>query len=178
MSSYDYGALVGFLVALMIALVIRKFFRRNGKTRYDERQELVRGRGFKYAYFVLMVYEIAYVTVTKNGKPVLDQYMSPLLAVFVGVIISVTVYAVYCIWNDGYYGINEKAKNTLFALLAIAVLNVIAAIANSEEIIVDGKVGRMMMNLLCGFVILLVVIVTGIKVLVDKKRAGEEDDDE
>ena len=53
-TSYAAGLAFGIVTALIIFAVIWKFSKKSMKGTFDERQELVRGRGYKYASFTML----------------------------------------------------------------------------------------------------------------------------
>ena len=53
-TSYAAGLAFGIVTALIIFAVIWKFSKKSMKGTFDERQELVRGRGYKYASFSML----------------------------------------------------------------------------------------------------------------------------
>lgn len=69
------GLVLVFAVSALLVLLLLKTTKNDGsiKCKYDERQELVRGRGFKYALFTI------------------------------GAIIGMMVYVIYAIWNEAYF---------------------------------------------------------------------------
>ena len=53
-TSYAMGLAFGIVTALIIFAVVWKFSKKSMKGTFDERQELVRGRGYKYACFTFL----------------------------------------------------------------------------------------------------------------------------
>ena len=53
-AEYATGMAVGIIAALALFFIIWKFNKTKLKGQFDERQELVRGRGYKYACFTLL----------------------------------------------------------------------------------------------------------------------------
>ena len=62
MSTYNIarftGVLCGFAVGIVLVIIIAKICNRNRKmkTEYDERQNIVRGNGYKYGFYAMMIY--------------------------------------------------------------------------------------------------------------------------
>ena len=59
MNARSAGLAIGLFVGLIICVVIFKYWNKDGKikTQYDEMQELVRGRAYKYAFWTLVAFE-------------------------------------------------------------------------------------------------------------------------
>ena len=53
-TSYAAGLAFGIVTALIIFALVWKFSKKSMKGTFDERQELVRGRGYKYACFTFL----------------------------------------------------------------------------------------------------------------------------
>ena len=53
-TSYAAGLAFGIVTALIIFALVWKFSRKSMKGTFDERQELVRGRGYRYACFTML----------------------------------------------------------------------------------------------------------------------------
>ena len=53
-TNYAMGLAFGIVTALIIFAIVWKFSKKSIKGTFDERQELVRGRGYKYASFTML----------------------------------------------------------------------------------------------------------------------------
>ena len=51
----SYGMVFGLMIGLVIAVILLKFANKDHrfKTQYDERQESIKGRGYKYSFYTL-----------------------------------------------------------------------------------------------------------------------------
>lgn len=92
------GLLGVFLGILLFTLPLKGH---SAKRVYDERQEVIRGRGYRLAFLtmaaycgVMMIWEISGVTV----------FMERAVELGIGALLGLCVHAVYCIRKDGYYG--------------------------------------------------------------------------
>ena len=90
----EYVMIVLF-IAIMVGLLALNF---NKLKEYDERQLAIRGRGYSYAYFTVMILSILYVS-TKNiiSVPISSELISVII-----LLISVIVFITYTIFNDAY----------------------------------------------------------------------------
>ena len=170
---YVLGVLCGILVGVIALVFLMKWMKKDGsyKCRFDERQELVRGRGFKYGFYTIIVCNMIYALLaTAIEKTVIEAGTAMILIVIIGVV----VYAVYSIWNEGYLALNENPKRVMIGFGAIAVFNLAISVMNfmHGRIIKDGVVQPEIVNLLCGVMLLLIIAV-----MMAKKRLVAEEEE-
>ena len=181
MSSYEMGRVLGItagvVISVLLVVVFAKFFRKDGslKCKYDERQELVQGRGFKYGFFTLLAYEFFQMIC---GNWLEGIVMQEVIIIF-GMGISVMVYASYAILNDGYIALNENPQRVGIVFLVIAVWNIFIAIMEISEghFFEDGLISYPATNMILGVMMLYVVVLLVVKKYVRKEGAeGQEDE--
>ena len=160
---HSFAWLAGFVVGLLLVAAVCFLFARKvhtdgaRKPKFDERQELVRGRGYKYAFFTLMVYQLLYAVLkTAFGWTVLDE----MTELFIGLYLAIGVYACYAIWHDAYFALNEKRVYYIWLFAVIAVINGGVGIAHilRGEVVVDGVINYVNSMNLLGAVLFLVVL--------------------
>lgn len=105
---------------LIIAVIIFVLFRLIGVQRedrqFDERQIQARGKAYQYGFTAMLLVQILLMF----GEGVLDldvRYVGGSLCLFCGL----TVFAVYCAWNDAYFSLKQKPQYYL-GLCALAVV--------------------------------------------------------
>lgn len=138
-TAYAAGLAFGILTAVIILLIFRKFNKNKLKGTFDERQELVKGRGYKYSTFTFLIMLTLYLLTESFGAfetlPVTRE-----LALFFIIIVGVLVYAVYCIMNDAYLGVGTNMRSYRALMWIIIVLNGVSAIMGFREgAMVEGK---------------------------------------
>jgi len=176
-TSYGTGLAFGIVTALIIFALVWKFSKRSMKGTFDERQELVRGRGYKYACFTML------------GLLVLDLLIESLdafetlpvtrsLAIFIMILAGVMVYALYCIKNDSYFGVGTDTRTYRAVMWIVIVCNAISGFSGLREgAIEDGKLafGPCASLLFClAFVIIMISISVKQRNLA-KEEAAEDD---
>ena len=176
-TSYAAGLAFDIVTALIIFALVWKFSKRSMKGTFDERQELVRGRGYKYACFTML------------GLLVLDLLIESLdafetlpvtrsLAVFIMILAGVMVYALYCIKNDSYFGVGTDTRTYRAVMWIVIVCNAISGFSRLREgAIEDGKLafGPCASLLFClAFVIIMISISVKQRNLA-KEEAAEDD---
>lgn len=162
------GLVVG-LVAIVIVAVISKIKNKEIKCKYDERQELVRGKGFKYAFFTLLVYDVIYGLVCELG---ISMSIDAFTGNVIGILIGTMVYAVYTIMNDGYFAINRNPKKVVSSLLVIGLANLTIGLTQySGHVDVEGYTPGLI-NVACA----VAFMVIGVVLLIKNRLSAREDD--
>ena len=167
------GILCGAVVGLLIVVILLRLMKTDGssKCKFDERQELVRGRGFKYAFFTLMIYSMVYGYMDMF---LAEKKIDTMTGTMIGVMLGIVVYAVYSIWNEGYFSLNEDPKRVIIIFAIIAVVNFMLAGMNIADgkMIEDGVLTFRSMNLFCG---IMFVIIGGVLMLKKALNAKEDE---
>lgn len=186
--AYTMGVVVGIIITIaamiLIAFAIFKLGNKDGrvKTEYDERQKIVIGEGYKYAFWtlaaLLVVLQIAVEVESDFGESELIQSsLGPLT--FALIIASILVFCVYSIWNGAYWGLNNNKKYYIITLAIIGGVNVIIGVAAimSDGLVVDGALSGAFVNLTCGLLMAVVLGAAWIKDRIDKASDDEEGDE-
>lgn len=138
--AYAAGFAFAILTALIIFLIVWKFTKnKNLKGRFDERQELVRGRGYKYACFTFL--GLITLDLLAEGFNAFETTpVSRSLALFFIILTGVMVYAVYCVMNDSYFGVGQDTRTYRALMWIIVACNAFSAFAGFRKgMLVDGK---------------------------------------
>lgn len=166
---YLAGVLVGVVFGLVLVALIFRLTKtdKSSKCKYDERQELVRGKGYRYAFGAMVIYNGLMTVLKLADVPV---FMQDEIMLFISLLLGVVVYAAYCIWNDAYFALNENRKRVLIAFGLIAAINLFVGVKNGIDgiLIVDGELTYASLNLLCGILFLIIFVVLGIKGIAQK----------
>lgn len=178
MSAYNVGkmigAFVGMAVGIAIVIIIAKVANkdRRVKTEYDERQTALRGIGFKYAFYAMTIY--AGIN-TVLGIAEISLPMEPQVMNFSYIIIGCLVDICYCVFNDCYWGLNNKRKSWGIAMFIAGAVNAFAAIMAAVEgrLIVNGLLSTPGINLFCAILLIALAVITLCKSLSDKKEGAE-----
>lgn len=158
---FSAGIIISLLLTAALILVTRGKMGK-GICEYDERQELVRGRGFKYAFFTLMIYEF----MTGLMEKLLEiRWWDTLTGNIMGIVLAISIFAVYCIWNDAYISLGEQLKRLYFLLGIGGLLNLIVAFSNlhCEGAETEGGLGIWIVNLAIGLMSLLLCVILFIR---------------
>lgn len=175
---YNLGFLAGGILAAIIGVIFICIFLRYTKTdnstkcKYDERQQLVRGIGFKYGFFTFIIYNAAASVFISFGE---KQYIDHAALMLIGIFISTFVYAAFCIWKEGYFSLNENPKRVVIAFTAIALLNFCIGWRSYLHGLMfeNGMLTSHCINFLCGILIVLLFPVMAAKHMNKQKEAEE-----
>ncbi len=143
---YIAGFFVGLALCAVIFFLIRKLTHRQG-SKYDERQQLVRGQCYQAAFWVLAAYLAA------NGIFNLltgVEWGDSFTVSFVGFCLAVTVFVVLCIRRDAYFSLNEKPRFYIILFTVIVVIELAATalyIFKGDSFLTDGQLNFRAMNL-------------------------------
>lgn len=176
-TSYAAGLAFGIVTALIIFAIVWKFGKKSMKGTFDERQELVRGRGYKYASFTML------------GLLTLDLLVESLdafetlpvtrtLAIFFIFLAGVMVYALYCIKNDSYFGVGTDTRTYRAVMWVVIVCNAVSGFTGLKDgAIEDGKLafGPCASLLFClAFVIIMIMLSIKQRKLAEEEAAEDD----
>ena len=115
---------------------IIRYVNRNKKltTEYDEMQKQIRGEGYKYAFYAVLILEAVLCVLTMGIVLPAEPYVVHFFAIFVGI----TVQACYCIWRGAYIGQNTNLQRYVILMAIVSVFNLSSAFMawRSGELIV------------------------------------------
>ena len=170
------GMLLGARLLVIFVAIITKGSRIES-AKYDERQELEQGRGYRLAFYTMLVY---------TGLVYCFQMMEMIpahIAMFLyggGIFLGTAVYCIYCIWHDCYFALNQKTGTVLIVFALIAAFNLVFGIWSiiDGSIMENGQISFRGLNLLCGALFLVVGAALLAKKLCTGKEAVEEEEAE
>lgn len=171
------GYAVGIVVGIIIVFILLKYMNRDKmfRTRYDEKQEIARGKGFKVAFFTVIIYDavMAFITSTFQNIPV-----NGFVIHFFSVLLGVTVFASYCIWKDAYIGLNTNAPRFYIICLVLGIVNIAISVMNylNGSLIVDGVWQDSAANICTGLLFVVIGVQLFIKSMIDSKESDAEEE--
>lgn len=178
------GSACGILLGLAFVWLLIKMIRKFGgkvdflckKDSFDERQMIARGKAFQIAFFTLAGYVVVLAFIAEMYKA------SVLLSVgglWLGIMISLLVFAITCILKDAYMSLYENAKGVLILFVLAALLNfgiTAGNIAHGTKLIEDNKLSGSSINLMIGIIFIIISAVFAGKLLYDKKQEQEDEE--
>ena len=174
---YILGFLCGLIVVAIAALLLRYVLKKkNGVLcgEYDERQKAIQGRGYKYAYFTLMIAVAAGgVFDAWLGVKWIELFPFAMLCLW----LSLCVFVTYCIAKDAYVSFQAKRKVLIliFALSALMNLGIaLMEILHGDGIITGGCLNLTSANLFTGAASLQIAIALCIRAVYDRVQREDE----
>lgn len=170
MSEKNIGVIVGIFVGLFLVAVIYKIANKNGKikTEYDERQEVIRGVGYKYAFWAYT----AIMGILVVGDMLFQIDLPIYIIAFASLLIAGLVLSLYCIAKDAYWGMNNNKKRYITVFIIAGVINFASAIVAiiNNEMIIDGVIQTPAINLLCGIMLAVIGVAIAVADIKDEKE--------
>ena len=157
------------------------------KFRFDERQEALRGKGSRMAFLAMMFYMIWIYMIDALGL-VSEEFDT--LLYMAGIILGVVIYAVYAIWHDCYFALNESKKSRIWIMVVVGVSNLIIGIFGLRDILeasrnnpygLQGVSKTPLLGLAVAVMLIAITVTMALKRAKDKKskdEEGEEDEEE
>ncbi len=160
------------VVALLVYVIVNAKKKDN---HFDEMQLIKRAKGYKIGYFILLIGLTVYAGLSAYS-PDLKNRVEPSIAVFIIMMISILIFAVYCIFNEAFFTIGENAKGYSFVCIAMILLNGIGCYRTISEgeflkdgIITYSGTGNLIVTGV--FAVILVCII--VKSIMNKREAEE-----
>ena len=142
------------------------------KTRYDEMQELQRGRAYKYSFWTLAGSETLVCLLQLAQVKLL---MDPFTANLTCILLAALVHASYSVNHDAYIGLNTNYKRFVGICVGIGVFNFLISMLSFQHDgwIRDGVLQPPFANLLCA----IVFIILGVEMYIKNRTEKNEEED-
>lgn len=169
------GATIVMGIILIILGVIIILIKSNKNKKYDERQMLMRGKCYKYAFFAFMFYSfLDFLLETFE----LTKIAAPEVWTVQGILVAIAVLMGTAIWNDAYFPLGDYKVRIMVTIGIVIIANAFSLAVNlmHGSFMVDGQLQLSVLNaeMIIIFVVILIEII--IKGALDKKE-GEEDEE-
>lgn len=155
-----------FLTAFFVIFVIAMMIRRKSETctmkgKYDERQKVIQGIGYKYGFLTMAVAGMAYALLSTAWEIPVTTTVGVTACVFLGIM----VYVVYCIWKDAYFGLTNQRSQFIILISIVTIVNMATSIVSicNGEIVRNGVVGDKALSLICAILFLVILVALVIK---------------
>ncbi|MGT2949059.1 hypothetical protein [Streptococcus devriesei] len=143
------------LFAAVIAVLAVGYKHSKKMQEYDERQELLQNRAYRYAAHGMIFTSAAAVIWSEELMKVLNGELLALLVMLVGTVIYVS----YAVLHDAYFPMNKNSGMASVGLFSvIAIIELIVVVKNMLSHTFSAENGGLHLLLLVAFVIILGVI--------------------
>lgn len=169
------------LVAIMLlaATLTFAFISKNSKIKtqhYDEMQLLIRAIAYRNAFFTVLGV-LAVLMVLSSDIFGLEKIVDTATQMCTALMAGITVFAVYCIKKDAFFGIDYDRKGYVYMIFGVGLFNLVMGVLRVVDgtIRVDGVItfthGASNLIIGAGFFIVLVALL--LKKFDDKSEVGE-----
>ncbi len=163
------GMYMGIFAVLLVFVLIVKFIVRGNRfrTEYDEMQRQIRGTGYKYGFYAIVIYEAFLLMYSMKRELPAEPYVVQFSVIFIGILVQVS----YCIIKGAYIGLNTNMKSFGISMVLVSAINLWTAIEAWREgtLISGGRWQAQSINLMCGLLFAAVGILTLIRWLLDRE---------
>ena len=145
------------LPIVLIAAVVYELKRTLKYTNFDERQQIVRGRAFKYAYYTAMIFAAVIIVLEAGGTTIMSAVVFAGLQLYLSFIVFVS----YCIFKDAYFTVSEKsAKGYALMLAGLGIINLVGGIiqAGKGHVMENGMLTKDCLGLVVGVSFLFIAV--------------------
>ena len=167
------------IIMLMAATFTIAFLSKNSKLRtqhFDEMQLLIRATAYRNAFFTVLGV-LAVLMVLSSDIFGLDRIFDTATQMCTALMAGITVFAVYCIKKDAFFGIDYDHKGYVYMIFGIGVFNLVMGIWRLIDgtIRVDGVITftHGASNLIIGVGFFIVLVALLLKKSDDKGEVGE-----
>ncbi len=171
----DISTLLPLLLLVVAVIAVLALTKQKRQTSgYDEMQLKIRARGYKIGFFTALI--LLAVTSMLSETGTLLTLVTPGFSAFAVLIVSVVVFAVYCIVHDAFVAICGNARSFLIIAAMVVLINGISAVRHITlgTLLEEGRLGfsggtNILMCL--GFLTILITLI--VKTLRNRKEAEE-----
>ena len=171
MSFVSLGWITGIIVGIILVIILIKVINKDGalRTKYDERQQIARGKANMYGFYTCLI-ACAVMLFLNTGNFGAEKlgYAGFFIPIMAGLVGQVS----YSIFKDAYVGLNTNMTRFIIIMAAIGAFNLFFGImaAVNGELIVDGQFKGPIINLLCGILFVIIFAELVIKKAIDARE--------
>lgn len=163
------GAATGIILGLVICYILFKRLNNDHKVKseYDERQRLIRGRSYMFAFYGTVIAEAIMVCLSFSGVfaglPI-PEYVYHVFSMFVGLITLV----IHSVWNGAYWGLNNNVKRYTITFIVLFIINLIpfTGVIKNGIVMQNGYISNFpFMN----FLVIIMMLVLAVTILARKR---------
>ncbi|MEE0061443.1 MAG: hypothetical protein UE295_11505 [Acutalibacteraceae bacterium] len=168
----DYLLPILIIVFIFALVLIVSKLAKNKSCNFDERQELIRGRAFKYAFFSILIYVAGYGVISALFE---KDFMTTPAALYAGIYIALVIFAVYNIWNESFFALKQTPIPFIVLFSITTICSGYGGISSIKDgsIIENGLLTFDFMSLVASIAFAVIVITILIRLIINKKSEQE-----
>lgn len=172
---WSISSILAFTVLMTFCyFMVMSIMHQNKKKKYDERQILARNQAYKASYIFLLLYLTVCLALERNDI----KWATFQTIIFIGIFISITIFAMICILKQAYIFNNRKNNpyDFLFRTFFLGIMYLIVFFADlekGESVFTNGMLNGNIANLLFAILFLGMFIA---KLIIDLKKKTEKEE--
>lgn len=157
-----------FVIIVLLVQVLKEIKMQNpsGK-QYDERQILIQGKAYKYAFFTLLSYFIGIGIVSLYFE---NEFATTYVYTILGTCLGLIVFVTYSVFKDAYIGMKNNINTSIGCAFLTGICNTAAGMSNRHTMIVEGVLQNSIGQLAIGVTLLYVGLILIAKKLIDQRE--------
>ncbi len=172
------GAITGIILGLAVCYILFKRLNNDHKVKseYDERQRLIRGRSYMFAFYGTVITEAVMVCLSFSnvfaGLPI-PEYVYHVFSMFVGL----STVVIHSVWNGAYWGLNNNVKKYTITFIVLFIINLVpfTGVIRNGIVIQNGYISNFpFMN----FLVIVMMVVLAVTLFLRKRLDNMDSDRE
>ncbi|SEF80414.1 hypothetical protein SAMN04487934_103214 [Eubacterium ruminantium] len=167
--------IISLFLIIFLSLIMMKSMHRDGNAlpKYDERQRIIRGRGYMFAFYTTL---IIYCLIPFVLKEETRRFLGEMLF-FGPALIGVLIHVSYCVWQNAYVELNIEFKRCISIILSTSFCNLLIGMTafGDGRMVKDDTLQFPAISLAVGALGTIIVIEMLIKRKVDKRGDVDEE---
>ena len=141
--------------------------RKNCGKPYDERQLLIQGKAYKYAFFTAILYFVILGALSVMTE---KEFVTTYANACIGMALSLMVFVTYSTFQDAYIGRNTNGIFSMILFLACGIFMLVNTFVSKPILVVHGVLQNTVGALVLGILFSYVGVILLIKKLIDRKE--------
>lgn len=157
-----------YVIVILLIRVLRGLKNQNKVAKqYDERQLLIQGKAYKYAFFTLLTY---FIGIGVLNVVVERDFATTYVYSCIGLCLGLLVYVTYSLFKDAYIGLEESANLSIGIAFLVGICNAGPSLFNLDKMITDGILQNTVAQLVLGLTFIYVGIILIVKKQMDRRE--------
>ena len=142
--------------------------RKNCGKPYDERQLLIQGKAYKYAFFTAILYFVILGALSVAAE---REFVTTYANACIGMALSLMVFVTYSTFQDAYIGRNTNGNFSMIIFLVCGIFMLVNTFVSKPTLVVHGILQNTVGALVLGILFSYVGVILLIKKIIDGREA-------